>query len=163
MSTLRQPPRRVSLQNPLTDRTSLLGVVGLRCRLSFFLERTPGLIASSIEFAVDFGASYSLIGLTLAQESGIQVPPPESEVELPLTTAQRGVTVRVRPGRIRGWWNEPRSGYPFDWPVLFRVDAPVGVPPILGLGGVVNTCTWTFDGRPTPESPFGLLTLEDTR
>jgi len=71
--------------------------------------------------------------------------------------------MRVRPGRIRAWWNEERLGYPFDWPILFRVDAPLDIPSILGLGGIVKTCRWTFDGTFTTASPYGYLALDDIR
>ena len=71
--------------------------------------------------------------------------------------------MRVRPGRIRGWWTDDLHGYPFDWPVLFRVGTPLGVPPILGLGGILKTCRWTFDGSYSPDAPYGTLTLEDIR
>ena len=69
----------------------------------------------------------------------------------------------MRPGRIRGWWNDNQQGYPFDWPVLFRVNAPIGVPPLLGLGGIVKTCRWILDGTYALDSPYGYLILEDIR
>jgi len=69
----------------------------------------------------------------------------------------------VVPGRIRLWLNQDLQGYPFDWPVLFRVDSPVGVPSILGLGGVIHTCKWTFDGSYSIDSPYGFLSLDDIR
>jgi hypothetical protein len=50
-----------------------------------------------------------------------------------------------------------------DWPVFIRMDDPPGAPPLLGLGGVVGLCRWTFDGTPTPDAPFGTFTLDDIR
>lgn len=136
---------------------------GLRCRTSLYIEALDGKSIERIPFIVDSGASYSVVSLALAMSRGIPVPPPDAEVDLPLQTVSGSISMRVRPGRIRAWWHAERSGYPFDWPVLFRVDSPPSVPCILGLGGVVKTCQWLFDGTYSPESPYGSLTLVDTR
>jgi hypothetical protein len=162
-NALRQPARRYSLEPYWLDRVDLLGVVGLRSRSTLHLERGNGRAPVPYPFAVDSGASYSLISLELAQRDHLPTPPPEAEIELPLRTAQGTNTIRVRPGRIRAWWDDQLRGYPFDWPVLFRVGAPLDLPCILGLGGVVKTCRWTFDGSYSIDSPYGYLTLEDIR
>lgn len=161
---LRQPTQKVLLQSSSTnDQTALLGVVGLRTRLTLHLEAMNRPRPTSLAFVVDSGASYSLISLDLAQSRRIAIPPPESETVILLRTPSGPTSMLVRPGRIRGWWNEEHRGYSFDWPVLFRVDSPRGMPSILGLGGVVKTCQWLFDGTYAPESPYGSLTLNDTR
>lgn len=162
-SSLRQPSRREPLLPGLIDRTEVLGVIGLRCRVTLHVEIGIGQPTVPISFAVDSGASYSLIGLELAELRHLPVPPGESEIEIDIRTAKGMTPLRVRPGRIRVWLNEELQGHPFDWPVLFRVDAPLGVPAILGLGGVVKTCRWTFDGSYSPDSPFGSLSLDDIR
>jgi hypothetical protein len=122
------------------DQALILGLVLLRCRVDFYVEIGSGRPLMPVTFAVDSGASCSVMSLEMAQANGIPVPLPEAEVDLPLSTAQGTTTVRVRPGRVRLWWDRTRSGYPFDWPVLFRVGAPVGLPSVLGLGGVLKTC-----------------------
>ncbi len=160
---LRQPTRRVQLRPSRTELTEVLDVVGLRCRVSLNLEISVGQPTEAVSFVVDSGASYSMIGTDFARAHRIPVPPPESEIELSLQTATGLASIRVRPGRIRAWINDDLKGYPFDWPVLFRVGGPLGVPPILGLGGVVKTCRWAFDGSDSIESPYGYLTLEDIR
>ncbi len=163
VSARRQPIQRVPLSPATLDRVNVLEVVGLRCRLTLHLSLDNRPKPKLLPVVVDSGASYSFIGLDVAEAHRIPTPPPESETEIPLKTASGTISIRVRPGRIRAWLNAASEGYPFDWPVLFRVDGPEGVPPILGLGGVVNTCRWTFDGSYSIESPYGHLTLEDIR
>jgi hypothetical protein len=162
-NALRQPTRRELLIPYWVDRTDILGVVGLRSRVRLHLERGGGRPPGPLTFVVDSGASYSLISLELAQRRHIPVPPPEAEIDLTLQTAQGTKPFRVRPGRMRAWWDEKFRGYPFDWPVLFQVGAPLGLPSILGLGGIVKTCRWTFDGSYSLDSPYGYLTLDDIR
>lgn len=116
-----------------------------------------------MEFVVDSGASYTLIDLAVARDLGLPLPPADVETDLSLLTARGVMPARVRPGRLRCWLGEDARGYPFDWPVLFRVNTPRGTPSILGLGGVVHTCRWTFDGTPAPAAPYGSLALEDIR
>ena len=139
------------------------GTVGLRSRIELHIAANRGKIAKPLPFAVDSGASYSLIDLALAESRGIDVPPHEAEVELSLRTPTGIRPFRVRPGRIRCWWNADRAGHPFDWPVLFRVGGPLGSPSILGLGGVIRTCSWHFDGLYSSDAPYGALTLTDAR
>jgi hypothetical protein len=162
-NVLHQPILRIPLIQSMLDRVDLLGVVGLRTRVNLHLEVAYGRPTKTLPFVVDTGASYSLISLELAQTRRLLIPPPEAEIELPLRTAQGTTPFQVRPGRIRAWWNDQHRGYPFDWPVLFRVGAPLGLPSILGLGGVVKTCRWTFDGSYSFDTPYGYLTLEDIR
>lgn len=160
---LRQPSRWEPLLPALVDRVDALGVIGLRCRVVLLLQVESGRPLVPVSFVVDSGASYSLMSLELARLRRLPLPPPESEVEFSMRTARGSSLIRVRPGRIRAWWGEDPRGYPFDWPVLFRVDAPLDVPSILGLGGVVKTCRWDFDGRSAPDAPYGYLVLDDTR
>jgi hypothetical protein len=162
-NALRQPTRREALVPYWLGRTDTLGVVGLRSRVMLHLERGGGHQLVPYPFAVDSGASYSLISLELAQCDHLPVPPPEVEIDLPLRTVRGTNRIRVRPGRVRAWWDDRLKGYPFDWPILFWVGAPLGLPSILGLGGVVKTCRWTFDGSYSPDSPFGYLVLDDIR
>jgi hypothetical protein len=116
-----------------------------------------------LAFVVDSGASFSFISLELAQFRRVPVPPAEAEIVIEMRSASGTAPVRVRPGRVRAWLGDELRGYPFDWPVLFRVDAPVGVPSILGLGGIVRTCRWTLDGTHSLAAPYGTLALEDIR
>jgi hypothetical protein len=162
-NALHQPTLRIPFVTTQLDRIDILGVIGLSSRVTLHLERGTGPKPTPYPFAVDSGASYSLMSLELAQRDRLPIPPPEAELELPLRTAQGTTPFRVRPGRIRAWWNNQLRGYPFDWPVLFRVGAPLDVPSILGLGGVVKTCRWTFEGSYSIDSPYGYLTLEDIR
>jgi hypothetical protein len=162
-SDLRQPTKRFSLIQTLLDRAGALGAVGLRSRVTLHLERGGGRTPASMLFAVDSGASYSVISLEFAQRRYLTVPPPEAEIDLPFRTALGSTPIRVRPGRVRAWWDGQLRGYPFDWPVLFQVDAPLGMPSILGLGGIIQTCRWTFDGSYSITSPYGFLNLEDIR
>ena len=161
-SDLHQPTRRDPLVSYWAERVDTLGVIGLRCRFVMHLERPP-LAPAPFLFAADSGASYSIISLELAQSRQIPVPPPETEITLPARSAFGLSPMRVRPGRFRAWWHGDRRGYPFDWPVLFQVNAPLGTPSILGLGGVINTCRWTFDGGFSHSSPYGQMILEDIR
>ncbi len=112
---------------------------------------------------MDSGASYSMMDLREARSIGLDTRLAQPEVDLSLTTAAGGRTLCVRPGRIRCWWSASLQGYPFDWPILYRVNTSPDVPPVLGLGGVVKTCRWTFDGTPSPNFPYGFLALEDIR
>jgi hypothetical protein len=158
---IHQPSRKVAFIPTLMNQAETLGAIGLKCRLELWLD--AGKEPKPVSFVVDSGASYSIVGLTFAQVRKIPVPPPQSEVEIPLLTAKGSGRIRVRPGRVRAWWSDTLEGYPFDWPVLFRVDTPIEVPSILGLGGVVKVCRWTFDGGYSPDAPFGNLLLEDVR
>ena len=159
----RQPPCRRSLVPSLADRVAEFGLIGLRCRLEMWLEVGTGLSPVSMRFAVDTGAACSFIDLVTAEARGLSVPPASTETDVTLLTARGTARIRVRPGRIRGWWSELQHGHPFDWPVLFRVGAQSNSPAILGLGGVLHTCRWIFDGSYSRESPHGQMILEDTR
>ena len=160
---LRQAALRVPLDPISIGRVDSLEVIGLRCRVDLFVEAGLGQPTEKLPFVVDSGPSYTFVSLELARSRTLPVPPPEAEITLPLQTVGGLQSMRVRPGRLRAWWHTDLQGYPFDWPVLFRVDAPPTVPPILGLGGVVKTCQWLFDGTYSPESPHGFLTLSDIR
>ena len=144
------------------DRAIELGAVGLQARARFHLETRSG-ATTPLDFVIDSGASMAFVGLQTAINAGIPVPPPHVETTLNLGTATGSQSVRVRPGRIRLWWDAERAGYPFDWPVLFRPGLPLTVPPILGLGGVIATCRWTFDGQYDPDTPFGHVLFDDSR
>ena len=159
---LRQPSLRCPLREVGEERAIELGAVGLRCRATLHIDVSRARPAG-VEFVVDSGASMSFIGLEFARSRGIPVPPPHVETALNLTAATGTQAVRVRPGRIRLWWNAERAGYPFDWPVLFRPGLPLTVPPLLGLGGVIATCRWTFDGQYDPDTPFGHVLFDDSR
>lgn len=161
-TALRQPMTRVPLQYDVT-RADELGVVGLKCRVKLWLEAGSGLPPVPFPFVVDSGASYSLIDLEVARDANLPVPPRDAEVDIPLLTTGGTVSMRVRPGRVRCRLGRDPRGYPFDWPVMFRVHTPRAMPSILGLGGVIHTCRWTFDGTPAPAAPYGSLALEDIR
>lgn len=162
-SSLRQPSRRFDLQATNLAQTHDLGVIGLRCRVTLRLAVEGGKPPIPLQFVADSGASYSMMSLSVAQTNLLSMDLLGPEVVLHPTTAQGAAPMRVRPGRVRAWWTDELRGHHFDWPVLFRVGAPLGVPSILGLGGVVKTCRWTFDGSHAPDSPYGYLTLEDLR
>ena len=74
---------------------------------------------------------FSLIPLAWAMSRGIEVP--IRDVTLPIRTAAGTVPMRVRPGRIRAWWNDRREGWPYHFPALFQVDPTSSAPPLLGL------------------------------
>jgi hypothetical protein len=164
IGSVRQPLHREPLLPVLAAHAIEFGVVGLSCDLTLWVERI-GREPVQIRFRVDSGATHTLLGLAEAQRHGIPAPPPEAERELTLRNAGNAprVPVRVRPGRLRVWWDAGLRGHAFDWPVLFRANLAPGAPPLLGLGGVVPTCRWTFDGTFSPQSPYGYLTLEDVR
>ncbi|MGL4552474.1 MAG: hypothetical protein ACRC33_14975 [Gemmataceae bacterium] len=161
-SPLRQPPCRITLGRGPVERALDLGVIGLSCWITLWLDTEGGVILP-VTFLVDSGASYPLMNLDEAASRGLRVPPVEAECELPLLTAHGRATSRVRPGRVRGWWHPDCAGHPFAFPMLFRVNAASTAPRLLGLGGVVRLCRWTFDGRPTAAEPYGTLALDDTR
>jgi hypothetical protein len=158
----RQRRLSLALESRSEERVDELGVIGVSCYLTLWLDTGTGLVMP-VKFLVDSGASYSMMNLELALDNGLPIPPPESEAAISLRTAQGRVTSHVRPGRIRGWWNPDCSGHPFDFPILFRVNAAPTTPTLLGLGGVVRLCRWTFDGTPTAVEPYGTLTLDDIR
>jgi hypothetical protein len=158
----RQPSLRIALESRSEERVYELGVIGISCYLTLWLDTGVGTLRS-VKFLVDSGASYPMMNLSQAADIGIPIPPPESEASISLRTAQGRITSHVRPGRIRGWWNLDCSGHPFDFPILFRVNAAPTAPTLLGLGGVVKLCRWTFDGSPTAAEPYGTLTLDDIR
>jgi hypothetical protein len=147
-NTLRQPTRTCPLTHYLVDQTYTLGVVPLRAAVEFYIEIGSGLPPRPLTFAVDSGASCSMMSLAAAVSRRVPVPPPEAEIDLPLRTTQGAATVRVRPGRIRLWWNRQFQGGPFDRPVLFQVDAPYGQPSVLGLAGGRSTAPT----RPRPRT-----------
>ena len=160
----RQPTIRTPLAPFLLDQAISLGMVGVRSRVMLHLVSDGRTEPTAVEFVIDSGASYSVVSLELARRLRFaDLPPPEAEIDLTIRTARGFDAIRVRPGRIRLWWNPEQSGYWFDWPVLFRVDAPPAVPPLLGLGGIIKTCRWTFDGESSFEASYGTLLLEDMR
>ena len=163
INPLRQPMRRLPLVPLGIHRVQDSGVVGLRCRARLHLAVDSGSTPTPVSFVVDSGASYSMMSLDFAECRQITINLLGPEIVLQPTTAQGTTPMLVRPGRVRAWWNDELSGYPFDCPILFRVGAPAAVPPILGLGGVVKTCRWTFEGEHSLEAPYGCLQLEDMR
>lgn len=144
------------------ERALEFGAVGLQPQVVLHLQTHSG-TTTAIRFVVDSGASMTMIGLDLAASWGVPLPPPEAETTLNLGTASGTQPVSVRPGRLRLWWHAGRPGYSFDWPVLFRVGLSLTVPPLLGLGGIVSTCDWSFTGRYDPDTPFGHVLLDDLR
>lgn len=162
-SSLRQPTRRVPLGHGDTGQAASFGMVGLTCRAILLVER-EGLPPLPVSFFIDTGASFTLIGLRWAAARDIPAPPDGvEEFDVPLMTAGGRGPLRVRPGRVNAWWNEGSPGYRFSWPALFVPSWPLRAPPLLGLGGVVNTCRWTVDGTYTPTAPWGSLALDDLR
>jgi hypothetical protein len=153
---IRQPPRKVAFSPTLMNQVDTLGAVGLKCRLELRLAIDARKETTPVSFVVDSGASFSTISISFVQLRKNPVPSPEVEVEIPLLTAIGSMRIRVRPGRMRAWWSDALEGYPFDWPVLFRADASIEVASILGLGGVVKVCRWTFDGRYSPMHRSGI-------
>lgn len=162
ISSLRQPTFRAPLQAPTLDRVHELGVIGLHCWVTLWIDTGAGLIVP-VNFLLDSGSSYVRMNVERALSYGLTVPPPEAECDMPVLTAGGRVATRVRPGRIRGWWDSTCQGHPFDFPVLFRVNASPEAPTLLGLGGVVRLFRWTIDGTPTPAEPYGAFTADDLR
>ena len=135
----------------------------LRCDLTFRIEVGEDEFVP-LDFRVDTGASRSSMALLTAEEYGLPIPGPETERLVEFTKAgEAGRRVRARFGRLKVWWGLHRTGDPFDWPMLYIVDAPASMTPLLGLGGVIRDCTWLFDGRPDDESLFGRATFTDVR
>lgn len=116
-----------------------------------------------IKFRVDRGASWSLVPLVVAQAYGLPTPDDSHNRTVLLNSATGQRDVKIRDGRIRVWWNVGRRGTPFEWPVLFVVDAPNSSQPLLGLGGVIRDCQWSFDGRAEDDALFGSATFRDIR
>ena len=136
--------------------------VGLICDLVLRVEAEPGVIVP-LEFRVDTGASWSLVPLAVAQAYGLPTADDSHDRTVLLSSATGQREVKIRDGRIRVWWNVGRRGTPFEWPVLFVVDAPIGSQPLMGLGGVIRDCQWIFDGRAEDEALFGSATFRDIR
>ena len=160
---LRQSKHRQKLMPFLLDRVPELGVVGLRSKLVLHLETTVQHDLAPLIFTVDTGCSVTIISMDLALSRGLPVSQSGEVISLEVRTTAGLVPMRVSPGRIRVRWNPDHSGYPFDWPVFFRIGTPVGSPSLLGLGGVIHTCKWTFDGSYSIDSPYGFLPLDDIR
>jgi hypothetical protein len=147
----RQPNATVEIE-PMLALPGLIAAtraIPRRCNLRLYFP-LPGQTApycTKIDFRVDSGAYYSFIGIQLAKDH--RLPVPESpEFPLTLRSAFGGTAVRVRAGRIRGYWplqGDEKQGEMFDWPILFLVDFP-SAPAVLGLGGVIDGCQWEFGG-----------------
>ena len=135
---------------------------GLICDLTLRVEVEPG-VSVPIELRVDTGASWTLMSLAVAQTYGLPTPDDSHDRTVLLNSATGQREVKIRYGRIRVWWNVGRRGTPFDWPVLFVVDAPIDSQPLLGLGGVIRDCQWIFDGRAGDDALFGSATFRDIR
>jgi hypothetical protein len=154
------PHRQPSLRVPL-DEAENTGV--LRAHFHGLHPLTTNL---HLWVDVDTGATYSQITSHEAATLGLPIPP-GPEIDCSISTAAGRVATRVRPGWMRVWWTNQRTGDPFVWPILFRMMAPTPNPPaikpVLGLGGVIPECRWTFDGTYTPEHPLGSLLLDDIR
>lgn len=151
----RQPTLRVPLLR--------VGVVGLRCEAVLWFDLGAGRRSGPVRVRVDSGASLFLVPSWVFRWQGLPEPPDDGEVAYPTQTGAGRADVRYRPCRLQARWAEDTGTRPFDWPAYYVVDAPMTVEPVLGLGGVVTTCRWDIDGRPTPDFPHGSLTLEDTR
>ncbi|MBX9582505.1 MAG: hypothetical protein K2X87_19545 [Gemmataceae bacterium] len=152
---VRQPDYRTKLARK--------GQIGLVCQVKLWIDRGDGRPPVDITFRVDSGATHLTIPAWAFAKHRLPVPPAGTERDVDETTAAGTAAARVRAFRLRAWWNPQLAGTPFDWPALYWPGRPETVPPILGLGGVVTTCRWVIDGRPTPGFPFGSITLEDTR
>ena len=137
--------------------------------MELWLEVDAAMPLIPVPFVADSGASYSQI--TSHEATTLQLPIPAGlEVECVVNSAVGRKTENVRPSHMKVWWNAQREGDPFEWPLLFRMmkeakhgEEPPAVPPVLGLGGVIRDCRWTFDGTYTYERPLGSLLLEDVR
>ncbi len=163
VTVLRQPTHREALI-PVTNRIDEFGARGLKTRITLWLAAGAGLEPAPLKFLVDSGSSFSMISLGTAERNGIPVPLVGAEFPFAARTAAGLISVPVRPGRMRLWWTPNCVGYPFDWPVLFRLDAPgLDVPPLIGLASLFQTCRWTFDGTSTLAFPNGHLALDDVR
>jgi hypothetical protein len=52
---------------------------------------------------------------------------------------------------------------PFVAPILFEENQPEGIPPLLGLKGIINQVRWTIDGCFRPNEPYSFCMLQDQR
>lgn len=163
----RQPAIRVPLQPGLILRQSAHELTALKPDLTLWLEIGPaGQSPWAVRFRVDSGCEVSSVGVEAAATLGIPFPPDGApEYDLGSATAGGAGTARVRPGRIRVWWTADRQGEPFDWPVLFVVGPTARrvQKPLLGLGGVVPTWTWTVVGPRSAAQDDGFVAFEDVR
>jgi hypothetical protein len=159
---LRQPTLRVPYQTVLAERVVEFDAIGLRVRIEAFFQTSTAGFVIPIVCALDSGASVSIMSIELAESYRLPIPI-GPELLIPTTTASGSGSMRVIPGRVRLWLNPNQEGYPYDWPMMFRVDGSLRTPPIIGLGGVVKTCRWTFSGEFSKQAPHGTVQLEDLR
>jgi hypothetical protein len=152
----------------------------LRAELPIWLETADGGLVRRI-VVVDSGAPVSIFGLTDAEAIQLPVPPPESEfVETFRLGDGQSHPFRMRPGEVRVRFSDDVTAPPLIWPVRFHVHSPSGSMPLLGLGGVLersdlihdaaqdiyyfsdslHICRWIFDGRTTPDAPFGVFLFD---
>lgn len=157
-----QPQEEVRIHLIPRWQANLREDAGLICNLTLRIESRPGRVVP-IEFRVDTGSSWTLIPLDAAQFYGVPTPDDRHDRRLRINSAVGTNSIVVRDGRIRVWWDVRCRGTPFDWPVLFVVDAPAGSQPLLGLGGVIRDCQWIFDGRVEDDAMFGSATFRDIR
>ncbi len=143
-----------------------LGATALHGVLPVWVETGSGRLSPSVSFRVDSGAMFTSVGVDVATVIGIPVPPDGSpEYDLDSGTASETTPVRVRTGRLRAWWTPDRQGDPFEWPILFYT-APHNrrkQKALLGLGGVITTCSWMIIGPTDPESNDGYISFADIR
>jgi len=115
----------------------------------------------TVSFRVDSGCSISTIGLAHARS--LQLPIQGRRIQRRSVTAAGRVEVNALRGEFRFWLTEDQRAAPFVAPIDFEDNQPEGVPPLLGLKGIINQIRWKLDGRFRPDEPYGFCLLQDQR
>ena len=109
-------------------------------------------------FKIDPGSDVATISIPVAERLGIVIPPRRARIEIKSSTGVR--IAEVHTGHIVARL-PTLPGLEFEWPCLFvpatRDDAPEA---ILGLTGLAQDFTLTYDTTYRPATPFGILLLE---
>ena len=155
------------LQVPLRDRTLWrTGEVVLRAHLELLLKDAAGGWHKE-SFRVDSGTD--MTSLSAARAKALGLPMPTQGLTVPITTSTGTALVVLRAGwlRVRVVGLDPVEHL---LPCHFIGDPDAALAPgagratfprsLLGLTGVVNLLTISFQGDPTPGAPHGNLVIE---
>ena len=102
------------------------------------------------------------MGIDYAREIGLELP--EQVQDIFFTTASGTTRERVIEGRLYARI-VGLQGYLIEFPCLFFENRPRTVPPLLGLGGVLQSTSGhilrlSFDGKSTPGARHGNFSVE---
>jgi hypothetical protein len=115
-----------------------------------------------VRFRVDPGAHFTSMGIDYAREIGLELP--EHLQEFISSTASGQARERFIAGRLYARIVGMESDL-LEWPCFFFENRPRNVPPLLGLGGVLQSVSGqilrlSFDGTPIPGARHGTFSLE---